>query len=111
MDNTDVVLTGTFAAMLLAAAAFIMAGLAARKELRRQVAAAREALAAAGLADLEALAGALRAQDTEPAAVATAADGAAQLVEHYRAYQRAARERDATGGVSREGMKHVQRRR
>jgi methyl-accepting chemotaxis protein len=34
---------------------------------------------------------------------------AARLVACYRAYQKVARERDDTGGASREGMKHVQR--
>ena len=40
---------------------------------------------------------------------AAAAAEAAQLVAQYRAYQTVARERDETGGVSREGMKDVQR--
>jgi methyl-accepting chemotaxis protein len=52
--------------------------------------------------------------DSHPLLVGTAfaalvAGDAAQLVAQYRAYQRVARERDETGGASREGMKDVQR--
>jgi methyl-accepting chemotaxis protein len=53
--------------------------------------------------------GMLPVQERDPLAYAAAADAAAELVRHYRGYQAVARERDATGGVSREGMKLVQR--
>ena|GEM_PF-3300299 len=47
--------------------------------------------------------------DSGPIKLAAIEAEAAQLVAQYRAYQTVARERDETGGNSREGMKHVQR--
>ncbi len=95
MNHTDAVLTGTFSAALIAAG-FVLTSLAARRRTRSAAAASPPSAAAAVAADAD-------------AGAAEVAAEAARLIAQYRTYQSVARERDVTGGASREGMKDVQR--
>jgi methyl-accepting chemotaxis protein len=109
LDITAAVLIGAFSAAVIAAVGFAMARLAARRSAQPGVADRGHGPATAGAADVGGLAGSLRGDERESLAFVPVAGGAAELVRHYRAYQKVARERDETGGVSREGMKLVQR--
>jgi methyl-accepting chemotaxis protein len=99
LDHVGAVLIGTLFTALVAATAFAISTRAARRTLRATALAGSDQRAQTPLADATAASGA----DSLIAA------DASRLVEQYREYQRVARERDETGGASREGMKDVQR--
>jgi methyl-accepting chemotaxis protein len=102
LDNPHLVLIGTLFAALIATVLAVASPGARRTLLRKrkrglEMRASAETVAVAADSAAEADVDALIAAD------------AAHMVAQYRTYQTVARERDATGGASREGMKDVQR--